>query len=211
MTMPNFEGDDDDYDGYGWFGQPSDDDEPTGWGMCGRPEKEENLEYGWGEQSKTKKPMGDIADMHADAFWDDPDELYDIGYYRARKELRCRSCGKRELFWRKVSGNWIMMEQDNKVHQCEGYEPPLESLKVIADEILKETRKETLWKLKDKAKERGGLTKLINIITDEQLLDLYTSFVKDEQRNYDEPDIGMPISYGREISFLKKEILRRMN
>ena len=26
-------------------------------GMCGREEKEENLEYGWGEQSKTKKPM----------------------------------------------------------------------------------------------------------------------------------------------------------
>lgn len=180
-------------------------------GMCGREEKEENLEYGWGEQSKIRKSMGDIADMHAESLYDDHDELYDVGYYRVRKELRCRSCGKRELFWRKVSGNWIMMEQNNKVHQCEGYEPPLESLKIIANEVLKETKEETLWKLKDKAKERGGLTKLINIITDEQLLDLYTSFVKDDQRNYDDPPIGMSFGYGREISFLKKEILRRMN
>lgn len=164
-----------------------------------------------GEQSKTKKSMGDIADMHVESLYDYSDELYDVGYYRARKELRCRSCGKSNLLWRKVSGNWIMMEQDKKVHQCEGYEPPIESLKIIANEVIKETKEEMLWKLKERAKERGGLTKLINIIMDEQLLDLYTSFVKDEQRNYDEPNIGMPLSYGREISFLKKEILRRMN
>lgn len=181
-------------------------------GMCGRSEKEENLEYGWGEQSKTKKSMGDIADMHAESLYDDNEELYDIGYYRARKELRCRSCGKGGLLWRKVSNNWIMMENDNKVHQCGGYEPPIESLKIVANEVLKETKEETFWKLKDKAKKRGGLTKLINIITDDQLIELYTSFVKDEQHHYDEPDIGMSIStYGREISFLKKEILRRMN
>lgn len=158
-----------------------------------------------------EKSMGDIADMHADALWDDPDELFDVGYYRSRKALRCRSCGKGDLLWRKVSGNWIMMEQDGRVHRCEGYEPPIESLKVIANEIIKETKEEALWKLKDKAKQRGGLTKLINIISDEQLLELYTSFVRDDQHNYDEPDIGMSFGYGREISFLKKEILRRMN
>ena len=209
MTMYPDDYREEDYDNVGWYGPYA--HKKFGWGMCGRDDKEENLEYGWGEQSKTKKSMGDIADMLIESSCDYSDELYDVGYYRARKELRCRSCGKRNLFWRKVSGNWIMMEQDTKIHQCEGYEPSIESLKIIANEVLKETKEETLWKLKDKAKERGGLTKLINIITDDQLVDLYTSFVKDEQRNYDEPDIGMPLSYGREISFLKKEILRRMS
>lgn len=209
MTMYPDDYREEDYDNVGWYGPYA--HKKFGWGMCGRDDKEEDLEYGWGEQSKTKKSMGDIADMLIESSCDYSDELYDVGYYGARKTLRCRSCGKQDLFWRKVSGNWIMMEQDTKIHQCEGYEPPIESLKIIANEVLKETKEETLWKLKDKAKERGGLTKLINIITDEQLLDLYTSFVKDEQRNYDDPDIGMPISYGREISFLKKEILRRMS
>ncbi len=205
-----------DYDNVGWFGPYP--HKKFGWrGMCGQDENEENLEYGWGEQSKNnKKPMGDMADMIVDScLEDDSDELYDIGYYnKPRKQLKCRSCKKEGLSWRKISGQWVMMENSGAIHICEGYEPPVEVLKIVANEVISETKKNIIWKIKEKSKERGGLTKLINILPDDQLLDLYTSFVKDEQRNYDEPDVGMGIPsavYGREISFLKKEILRRMN
>lgn len=69
MTMPNFDGDDDNYDDYGGFVTMHPDDyreedydnvgwygpyphKHFGWGMSGRDEKEENLEYGWGRTIK---------------------------------------------------------------------------------------------------------------------------------------------------------------
>lgn len=154
--------------------------------------------------------MGDMADMIADSWGDESDAFYD-DENKTRNELKCRSCKKGNLSWRRISGTWVMMEKNESIHKCEGYEPPIEALKVVADEILKKIKEETFWKLKDEAKQRGGLTKLKNIVSDEQLIDLYSSFIRDEQRNYDEPDIGMPISYYQEISMLKKEILRRMS
>ena len=155
--------------------------------------------------------MGDIADMHADSLWDHPDEVFDTGYYRHTKPLKCRSCGKGNLSWRKILGRWIMMEKSGGVHTCDNYEPPIDILKIIAKENLDKEKENVIWKLKDKAKERGGLTKLINIISNEQLIELYTSFVRDDQRDIDDPPIGISFGYGKEIAFLKKEILRRMN
>lgn len=212
----NRESDDDEYgdETTGWFGKPESQIENHG--MCQHDinDTDENREYGWGEQSKTKKSVGDIADMIIDSCYDNdcPDELFDVGYYKSRRELKCRSCNKGDLSWRKISGNWVMIENTGGVHICEGYEPPIEVLKIIANEVTKETKKNILWNLKDKARERGGLNKLINILPDEQLIDLYLSFIRDDQLTIDNPDVGMSMPcYSREISFLRKEILRRMN
>lgn len=103
-----------------------------------------------------------------------------------------------------------MFEANGRVHICGGYEPPVEVLKEIAREVLAKTREDAMWRLRDKAKKRGGLIKLLPILPDDQLVELYACFVRDDQRNYDEPDIGMPSNYAREIAILKGEILKRM-
>lgn len=141
---------------------------------------------------------------------DQIDEWEPEYYSRPRRVLRCRQCGKRDLNWRMIKGIWTMFEANGRVHICGGYEPPVEVLKEIAREVLAKTREDAMWRLRDKAKKRGGLIKLLPILPDDQLVELYACFVRDDQRNYDEPDIGMPSNYAREIAILKGEILKRM-
>jgi len=151
--------------------------------------------------------MGEMADMLLDQIdeWE-PEDWWES----PRRILRCRQCGKRDLNWQNIKGIWTMFEPSGKVHICGGYEPPLEVLKEIAKNVLSKTREDALWRLREKAKKRGGLVKLIPLLPDDQLVDLYACFVRDDQRNYDEPDIGMPLNYAREIAILKGEILKRM-
>jgi len=150
--------------------------------------------------------MGEMADWYLEQAIDEWEPDY---YERPRRSLRCRQCGKRDLNWQLIQGVWTMFEGD-KVHICSGYEPPIEVLREVAKRVLAKTRENEQWRLFDKAKKRGGLLKLLPLLTDEQLVELYACFVRDDQRNYDEPDIGMPLNYKREIAVLKGEILKRM-
>jgi hypothetical protein len=156
--------------------------------------------------------MGDIADMMAFDYFDFEDAGYD--YYERKPPTRCRGCGSKELDWRHICGHWTLMEKSGGAHICHKYSPPIEVLKALAEEVTKKTKEDALWRLREKAKKRGGLTQLINIISDQDLLDLYAAFVKDNMPRYDDPEVGMGFgiypSYDRELSLLKNEILRRM-
>jgi hypothetical protein len=156
--------------------------------------------------------MGDIADMMSFDEYDFEDGGYD--YYK-RQPLCCTGCGNQDLRWESICGKWIMMEKSGGVHICHKYSPPTEVLKHLAKEVTKNTKEYVLWRLREKANKRGGLTQLVNIISDQDLLDLYISFVKDNMPRYDESEFGMGFgiypSYDKEISVLKEEILRRMS
>ncbi len=159
--------------------------------------------------------MGDIADMLIDQGFEqlaDGDDLgYPYEYPYERKRLRCKGCGKKNLEWRRIYNRWTIMEIDGGVHTCHKYSPSIEVLKVLAEEVTKKTKEDVFWNLFEKAKGRGGLTQLINIVSDNDLVDLYTAFVRDDQRYHDDPPIGISLGYKNEILTLKNEILRRMN
>lgn len=145
--------------------------------------------------------MGDAADMLMDY---DEGESDDISCYeRKRRVIRCRQCGKNPLNWRKILDIWVMFEKSGKVHTCGGYEPPIEVLKELSKEVLAETKEKLQWQNLDKAKKRGGLIKLIPLLPDDQLIDLYTSFIRD---SCGDPDV----EYKNEMKVLKAEILQRM-
>ena len=156
--------------------------------------------------------MGDMADMLLESCFDDfmgwADEF---GYpVRERKELRCSHCNKNKLAWRQVKKKWVLFERDGNVHSCHGYEPPLEILKELAKQTLEEARKDALWRLQEKAKKRGGVKRMINIFSDQGLLDLYMCFVRDSQIDPEEVGMKFPFQYKNELNLLREEILRRM-
>ena len=151
--------------------------------------------------------MGEMADMILDSvdFWDEPDGIYE------HKPLKCRGCGNKGLEWRKIEGIWTMMEIDGGVHTCEKYSPPIDVLKFLAKEVTKKTKEDNLWRLRERMRGPSGITQLVKTISDSDLIDLYTSFVRDDQRYYDDPPIGISFGYSREVELLKKELLRRLN
>lgn len=154
--------------------------------------------------------MGEFADMFLDQCFDEGDEDAFDGF-GVRKDLRCNHCNKRGLAWRQVKRKWVLFEKNGNVHSCHGYEPPLEILKEIAKETLEHTRKDALWRLHDKAKKKGGIKRIINVVSDSELIDLYACFVRDEQSECDNPEVGMSFGYKNEIQLLKEEILRRIS
>jgi len=97
-----------------------------------------------------------------------------------------------------------MFESDTKVHTCGGYEPPIDVLKYIAAEVLAKTKEDVEWRNFDSAKKRGGLIKLLNVIPNDQLIDLYACFVSDDSMSSDGK------SYEKEITIIRKELIRRM-
>ena len=154
--------------------------------------------------------MGEFADMFLNECFDEGDEDAFDGY-GVKKDLRCNHCNKRGLAWRQVKENWVLFEKNGNVHSCHGYEPRIEILKEIAKETLEESRKKTLWRLHEKAKKRGGIKRIINVISDEELIDLYACFVRDDQSNESNPEVGMSFGFKNEIKLLKEELLRRIS
>lgn len=148
---------------------------------------------------------GEMADMLLEQALDcDGDGFWEASPSRPRKVLKCRACRKPNLIWRKILDQWVMFESDTKLHTCGGYEPPIEVLKHLASEVLTETKNGLIWRLMDKAKKRGGLLKLLPILPDDQLIDLYTCFVSDNTMD------SCKIDYEKEINLLRKELIKRM-
>lgn len=148
--------------------------------------------------------MGEMADMLLDQIIDWDGDGENVGY---RKELQCSHCNKRSLAWRKVNKKWVLFESNGNVHSCHSYEPSLDVLKLLAKDNQEIIRRDALWRLTDKAKKRGGLKKIINLISDSELIDLYACFVRDDLRS----EVGMPVSYKNELKLLKDELLRRLS
>lgn len=152
--------------------------------------------------------MGDMADMLIEQGFGQLADGDVWGEPSVRKTLRCRQCGKTPLDWRKILDIWVMFEKNGKVHMCCGYEPPIEVLKELAKEVFAETKEDSQWKNLDKAKKRGGLIKLIPVLPDDQLIDLYASFIRDD---CSEPNVGMSFSYKKEIALIRGELIQRMS
>lgn len=156
--------------------------------------------------------MGEMADLLLeqchDFDCDCPEDIFPPSHFK--RELRCKSCSKGNLHWRRINEIWTMFETNGSVHTCHGYEPHISVLKKLAQESLERHKRYSLWALRDKAKERGSLHKMLNVITDDQLVDLFACFVRDDQSLKDNPDIGMPLSYKNELQILRKEILKRL-
>jgi len=152
--------------------------------------------------------MGDMADMLIEQGFEQMADGDTWGEPRSRRSLRCRQCGKTPLNWRMILDIWVMFEKSGKVHTCGGYEPPIEVLKELAKEVLAETKEDLQWKNLDKAKKRGGLLKLMPVLPDDQLIDLYASFIRDD---CGEPNVGMSFSYKKEIALIRTELIQRMS
>ncbi len=150
--------------------------------------------------------MGDIADMLIEQMMDEGGEDWEMGV-SPRKVLKCRFCKKPNLVWRKILDQWVMFESDTKVHTCGGYEPPIEVMKEITTEVLAKTREKIEWRNFDRAKKRGGLIKLLPVIPDDQLVNLYACFISDREQC---EGVSEHSRYENEIEILHKEILRRM-
>jgi hypothetical protein len=152
--------------------------------------------------------MGEMADMLlAQAF----DDWESDEWVRSSLGKSCRHCNKTNLAWREVKKQWVLFEKNGNMHHCHGYEPSLEVLKVIAQQSLEETRKDAIWRLYEKTKKRGNVRRMINLLSDEDLIDLYACFVRDAQRDYDAPDVEKSfMSYKNELKILRGELLHRM-
>jgi deoxycytidylate deaminase len=98
---------------------------------------------------------------------------------------------------------WDDMANDDSIFDCPVREP-----KVIA---YKHCNKNNLKcnDLYEKVKTKG-IERIINVISDEDVVDLYAYFIRDDQYEYDNPDVGVSLGYDKEIRLLKKEILRRI-
>lgn len=133
-------------------------------------------------------------------FFDWEAEFYDP---LPRKKLVCRHCNKSNgLFWRQISKQWIIHEKNGSVHSCDGYQIPIELLKEAVKVNTQIARKNAIRNLYDKARKRGGIKRVINLVSDEDLIALLTCFVKDSVNSF---------CYEIQIQALKEEIFRRMS
>jgi hypothetical protein len=152
--------------------------------------------------------MGDMADLTLEQIdWEDEDCFHS----HERRELRCRSCNKDGLSWRKFKNRWVLFEPTGEVHICHGYEPPLDILKGIAKETLTQSKLNFKEKIKDKLIKHGSLGRMVNVLTDAELLSLYQYFIIENEAQKD-PELSWGRqNYGPQIKYLQDEILRRMN
>jgi hypothetical protein len=152
--------------------------------------------------------MGEMADMLLEQAFD---EWESDEWVRSSLGINCSHCNKSKLAWRNVNRKWILFERNGSVHSCHGYEPPLEILKFLAKEALEDSRRDAQWRLFEKAKKRGSIKRMINILSDRELLDLYACFVRDDHQVYNSPNLGKSHApYKNELRVLREELLRRM-
>jgi hypothetical protein len=160
--------------------------------------------------------MGEYADLTFE--WEDDEHDYDeydceefpYTYVPSREIIRCVHCGKTHLIWREILEKWVLFEANGNVHICEGYSPPIKVLKQLFKELIEKSRIDTLRKIKDRIIKGKNSVKEISLIPDHQLIDLYTMFICDDQRDHYCPDVGMSFPHDKEIEYIKQEILKRM-
>jgi hypothetical protein len=157
--------------------------------------------------------MGEMADMlleqAIEGDWCEMEHWYDA---RPRKVLQCRACKKRNLCWHNVKGHWVLFEPDgSRLHTCSGYTPPIDVLKELAKSSINLTRMKELDKLYNRMMKAGGFRKIVNIVTDSQLLDLFVRVNREHNVEYEDVGWGRPTDYSKQLSHLRAELLKRMN
>lgn len=141
--------------------------------------------------------------------WDCMEHWYDA---RPRKILQCSFCKKKNLQWHNVKGQWVMFEPNGeRLHTCAKYSPPIEVLKELANASLNLSRMKELDKLYNRMMNAGGVKKIINVVTNQQLIDLFNRLNREHNvDNRDDIGWGMTTNYSKQLAQLREEIIRRM-
>lgn len=158
--------------------------------------------------------MGEMADMlleqAIESDWTNWD-LWDDEPVRERKILKCSHCKKPNLVWRHIQKNWVLFEPNGKrLHTCDGYTPSMEVLKELAKRSVESSRAKELDHLYERMMKQGGVKRIIDIVTNEQLLQLFVRVNRAHGVEQDEIGWGWKTDYSKQIRQLKEEILRRM-
>ena len=82
--------------------------------------------------------MGDMADWTLEQGWDDFDAGLPIP--RTIKHPMCRHCGKKHLRWERVGERWVLFDK-KAPHRCPKHPLPLDVLKKLAEDNIREQRK----------------------------------------------------------------------
>ena len=155
--------------------------------------------------------MGDIADMDADRYWDGFDE----DFYSCPdhiKQPKCKGCGTKHIRWEKFKTKWFLVNDNGTPHRCGKYELPIEVLKELAIENFKKQKNLISDKLFEKSFKYGGIKRILRIsglLTNEQLLDLYTRWVDYSARDACNNSNGW-LMYDGKVQELKQELLKRL-
>jgi len=86
--------------------------------------------------------MGEMADFLNDQQWDDDGSGLPIPRPpRVIKHPICRHCSKKALRWRQIGERWVLFEKNGRLHKCLNHPVPLDVLKKLAEETIREQRK----------------------------------------------------------------------
>jgi hypothetical protein len=159
--------------------------------------------------------MGEMADMlleqAIEGDWTNWD-MFDDEPVRPPKILKCSHCKKPNLVWRHIKDAWVMFEPNGKrLHTCEGYTPNLEVLKELARRQVESSRAKALNGLYNRMMKAGGFKKIVNIVTNEQLLDLFVRVNREHGVEYDDVGWGHKTDYSKQLAQIRAELLKRMN
>jgi len=150
--------------------------------------------------------MGDIADMDADSMW--VDDYYSYPHYI--ENPKCKGCGTTHVRWGKYKTKWILVNDNDAPHRCKKYELPIEVMKDLALENLKRQKKIKSDRIFQKSMGYNGIKRVVNeLVTNEQLLDLYTRWVDYSAKDACNNSGGFRI-YDNKVLELKQELLKRL-
>ena len=160
--------------------------------------------------------MGEMADLYleqaiaCESEWDDMEYWYNS---RPHKVVQCFMCKKKNLKWVNVKNHWVLFESDGvRLHTCKaGYTPHIDVLKELAAKSITLARIKELDKLYNRMMNAGGVKKIVNIVTDAQLLDLFIRVNRAHGVEYDDVGWGLPTDYSKQLTQLRAEILKRMS
>ena len=150
--------------------------------------------------------MGDIADMMMDNFELDFAGLEDP---IIRKPTQCRGCNTTNVSWSKINNKWILVNPNGAPHRCGKYSLPLDVLKEIERDHRQKRRQILSDRVFTKSLSHNGIVKVIDLLTNEQLIALYARWISYNQSQISNTGYVSSI-YKYKIIELETEILKRM-
>ena len=156
--------------------------------------------------------MGDMADLLLEQSIDEWDGMEHWYCSRPKRVLACSFCGKKNLKWHTVKGHWVMFEPNgSRLHTCKGYTPQIEVLKELANTTINFHRIQELDKLYNRMMKAGGFKKIVNIVTNDQLIDLFVRVNRaHNDENYNKFSWDGDYDHSKQLAQIKAELLKRM-
>ena len=99
----------------------------------------------------------------------------------------------------------------SRLHTCEGYTPQIEVLKELANTTINFHRIQELDKLYNRMMKAGGFKKIVNIVTNDQLIDLFVRVNRaHNDENYNKFSWDGDYDHSKQLAQIKAELLKRM-